>query len=335
MKQAGAQRQGRPEGRIIVDRLQADRVPQTIAEEVAQGLSARPKTLPCKYFYDHEGSLLFERICLTEEYYPSRAEDGLLQDVASRVIASVAPKTIIELGSGSSRKTRRLLDACSALGQTPRYVPVDVCPEMLAAAATTLTGEYPWLDVHALVGDYMLGVTHLRNHEAPALFVFLGGTIGNFPDPDLSEFLRGIRAAMGPSDFLLMGADLVKDERVLHAAYNDSAGLTAAFNLNLLNAINRELDGDFQRDGFVHDARYQRGLGRIEMRLISTRAQTVRLGACGRTFSFAPDEVILTEISRKFVPDELEQLLRAARLSLHDLFVSDEPRFALTLASAH
>lgn len=334
MKQASAQRQGRPEGRIIVDRLHADRAAQTIAEEVVRGLSARYKELPCKYFYDHEGSLLFERICMTDEYYPSRAEDGLLREVAGRVIASVAPRTIIELGSGSSRKTRRLLDACAALGHRPRYVPIDVCPEMLTTAATSLTRDYPWLDVYALAGDYQLGVSQLSRHEHPALFVFLGGTIGNFPDPELPEFLASIRAVMGPSDFLLLGADLIKDERVLHAAYNDAAGLTAAFNLNLLTAINRELGGDFQLNGFVHDARYNQALARIEMRLVSTRAQTVYLERCARAFEFVPDEVILTEISRKFAPEGLERLLHATGFTLDQLFVSDEPRFALSLASA-
>jgi len=333
MEHASARRRG-PEDRIVIDRLRADRTPPTMAEEVVLGLAATPKELPCKYFYDHVGSMLFEKICMTDEYYPWRTENHLLQQVAPEVIAAVAPKTLIELGSGSSRKTRRLLDACEAVGYGPRYMPLDVCPQMLATASGELVRQYAWLDVHALAGDYMLGIRQLETHESPALFVFLGGTIGNFADPELALFLSRLRAVMGPQDHLLLGADLVKDERVLHAAYNDALGLTAAFNLNLLNAINRELDGNFQCDGFAHDARYNTSLARIEMRLVSLREQSVELAQCGRAFSFKPGEAMLTEISRKFTPTDLRRMLGEAGLAVQNLFISDAPTFALALASA-
>ncbi|MHB8415014.1 MAG: L-histidine N(alpha)-methyltransferase [Acidiferrobacteraceae bacterium] len=318
--------------RIVLHPLPTDRPGRTMAEEVVRGLSASPKHLPCKYFYDHTGSLLFEQICRTDEYYPWRAEDALLAEIATALIDCTAPRTIIELGSGSSRKTRRLLDACATTGRYPDYMPLDVCPQMLTASAEDLTGEYPWLNVTALAGDYTLGFSRLSSHASPALFLFLGGTIGNFPDHEIGAFLSGLRAVMHPGDFLLLGADLEKDERVLRAAYNDAAGLTEAFNINILNVINRELDGDFSTNGFVHDAKYNHAQSRVEMHLVSKWAQSARLGRCGATFSFSAGEPVLTEISRKFSPSRLRDLLSAARFSVDTLHTAPDPSFALLLA---
>lgn len=331
MKQARTM--GNAAKRIVLHPLQADRPGRSMAEEVVRGLSASPKHLPCKYFYDHTGSLLFEQICGTDEYYPWRTEDALLAEIAPALIDRAAPRTIIELGSGSSRKTRRLLDACETAGRYPDYMPLDVCPNMLAASAEDLTEEYPWLRVTALAGDYTLGFSQLSSHRSPALFIFLGSTIGNFPDHELGVFLSGLRAVMHPGDFLLLGADLEKDERVLQAAYNDAAGLTEAFNINILNVINRELDGDFSTDGFGHDAKYNRAQSQVEMRIVSKWAQSARLGRCDATFLFSAGEPVLTEISRKFSPGRLRDLLSAAQFSVDTLHTAPSPSFALLLAT--
>ncbi len=322
-----------PPRRIELYPLHPDRTATTMAEDVVGGLSMTPKQLPCKYFYDPKGSLLFEQICQTREYYPWRTENNLLVEAAEVIIDRSAPRTIIELGSGSSRKTRHLLSASESSGLYPQYVPLDVCPQMLIAAAEDLVAEYEWLSIRAVAGDYTLGFSRLAAHASPALFVFLGGTIGNFTDCEVDRFLSGIYQTMHPGDFLLLGADLEKEEQVLHAAYNDTAGLTGAFNRNVLDVINRELDGDFQTDEFVHDAQYNLACSRVEMRLVSRQRQSVTLHRCAATFSFSAGEPVLTEISRKFTVSRLRALLSAAGLSVDWVQTAPDPSFALLLAA--
>lgn len=322
-----------PPTRIALRPLQPDRTATTMAEDVVGGLSMMPKQLPCKYFYDSKGSLLFEQICHTPEYYPWRTENNLLAEAATAIIERAAPRTIIELGSGSSRKTRHLLRASESAGRYPEYVPVDVCPQMLIAAAEDLAAEYEWLSISAVAGDYTLGFSRLATHASPALFVFLGGTVGNFTDGELDRFLSNIYQTMHPGDFLLLGADLEKEEQVLHAAYNDTAGLTGAFNLNVLDVINRELEGNFQTDEFVHDAQYNVARSRVEMHLVSRLRQSVTLRRCGATFSFSAGEPVLTEISRKFTVSRLRALLSASGLTVDWVQTAPDPSFALLLAA--
>lgn len=303
-----------------------------LAEDARRGLLRRPRSLPPKYFYDERGSRLFDAICATPEYYPTRAEDALLARHAAAIIARARPGHILELGSGTSRKTRHLLAACEGGATAPTYWPFDVCEEMLLAAGAELARRYDWLTVRPLLGDYCAGLTHLPLPAGRRLFVFLGGTIGNFEPAQAAALLGELRALMGPGDFLLLGADRVKDPAVLHAAYNDAGGVTAEFNRNLLHVLNRELDADFAVDAYRHEALYREDLRRIEMYLVSTRAQTVRLRALDACIGLAEGERILTEISCKFTPDALAALLAAAGLALDAHYAPPDGAFSLVLA---
>ena len=304
----------------------------SLRDDVSAGFEARPRTIPPKYFYDADGSALFDRICDTPEYYPTRAEAYLLQRYARTILALVRPTHIVEFGSGSCRKTRYLLRAAAELGLPLRYWPFDVCEDMLLRAARALTDELDDLQVCALVGDYCGGLAHLPQPDGRCLYLFLGGTIGNFSAAESRQFLRELRARMRPGDALLLGLDRVKPRAVLEAAYNDRAGVTARFNLNLLNVLNRELDADFDPRGFRHQAVYRPERARIEMYLVSTRTQRVRIGALGRGYRFEAGEAVLTEISRKFTPLTLRRLLLDAGLALESHFEGGEQLYSLVLA---
>ena len=227
---------------------------RTLGQDVINGLGGRPKELPPKYFYDEYGSWLFDRICQVPEYYPTRTEDALLQRYARDIIATSKPDTIFELGSGASRKTVHLLNACEQESCFSIYQPLDVCGEILVDAGQRLTRNYGWLDVEALVGDYRAGLDFAAGLEGSGLYVFLGGSIGNFTHDQAVSFLTGVRRSMSDRDFMLLGADRVKSPNVLNAAYNDSRGYTEAFNLNILSVINRELGGQFNLEQFEHHA---------------------------------------------------------------------------------
>jgi L-histidine N-alpha-methyltransferase len=308
------------------------RVLNSLSQDVASGLFGEPRTLPPKYFYDERGSLLFDRICDAPEYYPTRTEAALLQEISSDVIAAEQPQCIVELGSGTSRKTRHLLDACSHQRCYPHYAPVDVCDEILVTSGESLRADYPWLEVQPLVGDYTAGLGNLPHHDGRNLVVFLGGTIGNFPAPEARDFLTELRATMSPGDSLLLGADRVKQPDILHAAYNDDAGITAEFNLNLLRVMNRELDADFDPAGFEHYAHFNPLESRIEMHLISMRAQAVNFGAINQRIEFQEGDHILTEISRKFTRVELEAMLQEAGFEIRRHYESSGLKFSLVLA---
>lgn len=323
---------GRDE-RLTLQSLNAARPPRGVTAEVYAGLTAQLKTLPPKFFYDARGSHLFERICATPEYYPSRTEEALLAEYACEVVAHTAPEVIVELGSGSSRKTRHFFDACEAHGRYARYMPLDVCAEMLVHAAQHLMRRYDWLEIDALVGDYNQGLEHLPQDEGPRLFVFLGGTIGNFTEPEAIIFLRDVRNIMRPQDTLLLGADRVKDAAVLHAAYNDSEGFTAEFNRNVLRVVNRALNADFDVNRFSHLAFWNRDESQIEMHLRANGTQRIHLGAIGKYICFDDGETIRTEISRKFTPTGLGGLLTAAGLRAIQHYQPENGYYSLVLAT--
>lgn len=303
-----------------------------LQKDALRGLSASYKNIPSKYFYDARGSELFAQICDLPEYYLTRTEHALLRGVADRIIALTRPTDIVELGSGDARKTRALLDAVDANGRDTRYVPIDVGEDMLRNTAASLMKEYSWLTIHGIVGDYE---RHLGKIPAGKrkLFLFLGSTIGNLNPSYTRVFLRNLASHIGPDDYFLLGTDLVKPRAILEAAYNDSAGVTAAFNLNMLNVLNRELDADFDPDDFEHVAFWKARASRIEVQLRARRALTARVKKLGRSFHFAKGEAMQTEISRKYTEASVAQMLRATGFELLHWFPSENNYFALSLSA--
>ncbi|MDZ7736863.1 MAG: L-histidine N(alpha)-methyltransferase [Gammaproteobacteria bacterium] len=312
--------------------LRPSRRVASLAEDARNGLLQPPRSLPPKYFYDDTGSDLFERITVTREYYPTRTEDALLAEHAVDIIRNTRPDQILELGSGSSRKTRRLFDACRELDRTCSYAPMDVCEAILLQAADELQLFYDWLQVMPIVGDYHAGLDNLPAFSGRRLFVFLGSTIGNFERGDARHFMAELSHCMKPGDALLLGADRVKDPAVLEAAYNDSDGITAAFNLNVLKVLNRELDADFVPEQFEHRAVYNESKQRIEMQLVSKTAQRVRIDGLDTDLKLEAGESILTEVSHKFTPEALDQLITASGLHLRRHYQADNQYFSLLLA---
>lgn len=307
------------------------RVP-TLREDARAGLLSEPRSLPPKYFYDEAGSALFDRICDTEEYYPTRTESALLQRYSAQIIEKARPEFIIELGSGTSRKTRFLFDACETLGAQPEYWPMDVCEPLLIETAQSLTADYSWLTVNALVGDYHGGFEYFPDAAADSLYVFLGGTIGNFGRDQAVALLTELRGLMTGNDKLLLGFDRVKEVGALEAAYNDAEGVTAAFNLNLLNVLNEGLGADFDVEAFEHRAIYNPAAARIEMYLVAKSRQRVELRALGERLLVEKGERILTEISRKFTPTAIDSLLRNSGFRLDTHFEARQPAYSLVLA---
>ena len=305
----------------------------SLVDDVRAGLLAAPRRLPPKYFYDDHGSALFEAICTTPEYYPSRAEAGLLCRHAQQIITSCAPDHVLELGSGSSRKTRHLFDACERLDRACVYWPFDVSAQMMLDAGAALVADYPWLSVHALVGDYTGGLDDVR---LPAtgrrLIVFLGGTLGNFEADDAHTMLAEIASLMRADDTLLLGLDRVKDTARLEAAYDDAQGITGQFNRNVLTVLNREIDADFPVAEYRHQAVYDEARARIEMQLVSNSAHTVTLGALDTTIDIAAGEQIGTEFSHKFTPASMKTLLAGAGLVIDEHFEADDGDYSLLLA---
>ncbi|GAA0909951.1 L-histidine N(alpha)-methyltransferase [Streptomyces thermoalcalitolerans] len=308
--------------------LPEEAVAAALRADVLHGLTSRPKWLPPKWFYDAHGSELFERITELPEYYPTRAEREILADRAAEIAAVLPARTLIELGSGSSEKTRHLLDALTGLRT---YVPVDVSGTALEQAGRALAAERPGLRVHALIADFTAGLT-LPDTPGPRLLAFLGGTIGNLLPAERATFLAGVRALLSPGDALLLGTDLVKDEEVLVRAYDDAAGVTAAFNRNVLSVLNRELGADFTPDAFDHVALWDAGNEWIEMRLRSRTAQTVKVPALALAVDFAAGEELRTEVSAKFRRERVHEELAAAGLESARWWTDGEGRFALSLS---
>lgn len=318
--------------RFTIASVAPGREPSTLADDVLNGFEQAPRQLPPKHFYDERGSALFDRICDTPEYYPTRTEAALIEGQGRAIVAATRPQHIIELGAGTSRKTDALLAACEGEGVEPCYWPYDVCEGVLRQTAERLLPKFPWLRVNALVGDYTAGLENLPRPQGRCLYVFLGGTLGNFePDP-ARTLLADIRGHMEPEDALLLGTDRVKARSVLEAAYNDAAGVSAEFNRNVLHVINSELDADFVPDDFRHEAVFNEAASRMEMYLIAQRPQTVAVGALGRSYQFSEGEGIFTEISRKFTTERLRQELAAGGLALAEEWQDPDGYFSLTLS---
>jgi len=336
----------------IENRLPADYRAASLRADALAGLTATPKTLPPKWFYDAQGSELFEKITELPEYYPTRAERSILRAVAPEIAALTGATALVELGSGSSEKTRLLLSALRDAGTLRRYVPVDVSESALTGAGDALAAEYPGLAVHGVVADFeqYLGVptgaasvttstvttsTVTANGDTgdgPRLVAFLGSTIGNMVPAERAVFLRRVRARLRPGDAFLLGTDLVKDPAVLVAAYDDGAGVTAAFNKNVLSVLNAELGADFDLDAFDHVAVWDPEREWIEMRLRATSAQTVRVSDLGLTISFASGEEMRTEVSAKFREAGVRAELAAAGLAMRSWWTDEEGRFGLSVS---
>jgi L-histidine N-alpha-methyltransferase len=299
--------------------------------DVRGGLSASPKTLPPKWFYDDRGCELFDAITRLPEYYPTEAERTILRAEAPAIVAAAGADTMVELGSGTSDKTRVLLDAFAAAGKLRRFIPFEISESTLRAAADAIAAQYPGVEVHAVVGDFERHLGKIPS-GGRRMIAFLGSTIGNFGPDERSQFLTDLTAGMAPGDSLLLGTDLVKDVDRLEAAYDDRAGVTAEFNLNLLRVMNRELGADFDLSQFTHVARFDRANEWIEMRLRSVVDQTVTVSDLDLTVSFAADEEIRTEISAKFRRAGVETELAAAGLRLDRWMTDPAGDFALSLS---
>jgi len=299
--------------------------------DVRAGLTATPKQLPPVYFYDDRGSRLFDQITRLPEYYPTRAERAILEAHAKDMVEAAGADVLVELGAGTCDKSRVLLDAMQSCGRLGTYRPLDVSDTTLWEAATALSEEYPGLAVRAVVGDFHHHLDEL-GADGRRLIAFLGGTIGNFDPTERSGFLAGLPGVMRPGDRFLLGTDLVKDRERLVAAYDDSAGVTAEFNRNVLHVLNRELGADFAADRFTHVARWNEPDHRIEMWLRADVACRVRVPDLDLEVTFAAGEEMLTEISTKFTPDSLCDELHAAGLVVEAAWAAPGDEFLMTMA---
>ena len=300
------------------------------ADDVRAGLTRELKQLPPKYFYDSRGSELFDRITSLPEYYPSRAEREILNRRAPEIVSET--EELVELGSGTASKTRALLYAMAGAGRLRRYVPFDVDESVVERCAHELVELYPGLAVHGVVGDFERDLGHIPAGER-RLLAFLGGTIGNLYPSERAAFLARLRRLMGPSDRLLIGTDLVKDRHVLEAAYNDSQGVTAEFNRNMLRVVNEGLDADFEPEAFEHVAFFDEANSWIEMRLRAKGAQTVRIDGASLEVTFEDGEELRTEISAKFTREAVERELVQAGLRLDGFHTDERALFGLASAS--
>ncbi len=301
--------------------------------DIRAGLSAEPKELAPKYFYDERGSQLFERITELPEYYPTRAERAILAERSDEIVAAAGePGVLVELGSGSAAKTRHLLSAMRDAGCLGTYVPVDISEEITHETAECLVEEYPGLAVRGLVCDFEHDLERIPNGGGGRLIAFLGGTIGNLYPRARRDFLARLAGLLGPEDRLLLGTDLVKEPTRLEAAYDDAAGVTAEFNKNVLRVLNRELGADFDPAAFEHVARYDGEEARMDIRLRSLADQTVRVEGLDMEVAFAAGEEMRTEISSKFTRERLERVYEEAGLELTGWFTDAADDYALSLA---
>lgn len=305
---------------------------ESFAAAVEAGLGARPKTLPCRFLYDERGSALFEEICKLPEYYLTRAEHQVLTDHADEIAAAFStPIALVELGSGSSTKTRVLIEALLRRQPRLRYVPVDISRSMLEETAESLLEDYGALEVHAIAGEYQEGLRHVRNETRPKMIAWLGSNVGNFERGNAGRFLRGIRDVLSESDRVLIGIDLRKDRERLERAYDDRGGVTARFNLNLLARINRELDGNFDLDRFAHRAEWQEHEGRVKLGLESLEAQEITIKGIDRVVRFERGELIHTEDSFKYSFAEIDDLADRSGLTLSQRWLDNAGAYSLNL----
>jgi L-histidine N-alpha-methyltransferase len=312
--------------------LEPDAASTALAADVRAGLGATPKTLPPKWFYDDRGSELFDAITRLPEYYPTRTERSILVAHAADIAARTGADTLVELGSGTSEKTRLLLDALTTAGTLERFVPFDVSEQTLRDAADAVADEYDGVAVHAVVGDFEHHLDRIPG-GGRRLVAFLGSTIGNLTPAMRARFLADLAAGLAPGDALLLGTDLVKDPARLVAAYDDAAGVTAEFNRNVLHVIDRELDADFDPDTFTHVAVWDFDHEWIEMRLRTERAQHVTIGALGLAVDFAAGEELRTEISAKFRREGVATELATAGFELREWWTDPAGDFALSLSA--
>ncbi len=316
----------------VIDLTTGDVVPESLADSVRRTLAATPQRwLSPKWFYDDLGSALFDAITRLPEYYPTARERSILVERAAEIVERSGADTLIELGSGTSEKTRILLDAFTAEGTLRRFCPLDVSGTTLAAAAAAIEDAHPEVEVHPVVGDFLHDL-----HRIPSggrrLVVFLGSTLGNLTPLEQTRFLSRVAGILAPGDGLLLGTDLVKGADRLLAAYDDPVGVTAAFNRNILAVINRELDADFDLRRWTHEARWDPDRERIEMHLVADRAQRVQIPGADLAVDFEPGESIQTEISAKFRLDTLPALMEGAGLRLDRSWTDPDGDFALSLA---
>jgi L-histidine N-alpha-methyltransferase len=308
-----------------------DDLAASLRADVATGLTARPKWLPPKWFYDERGSALFEQITELDVYYPTRREWEILHRRAGEIARATRAETLVELGSGSSRKTRALLDALRRVGTLQGYVPVDVSESALVGAADALRPDYPGVIIHPVVADFEHHLDILPR-DGRRLIAFLGGTIGNLDPMQRAKFFAALRAAMDSGDSLLVGTDLVKDPARLVAAYDDPQGVTAEFNRNVLRVINRELDADFEVEAFHHVALWNADAERIEMWLRASLPMQVTIAALPLQVGFEPGEQMRTELSAKFTEMNVREELELAGLRLQQWWTDEQADFALSLA---
>jgi L-histidine N-alpha-methyltransferase len=321
-------------GAIRIDSYLSDGDERSLAEDVLDGLTRPFKELPPKHFYDARGAELFDRICELPEYYPTRTERAILLAHADAIVATNDAAELVELGSGTAAKTRVLLDAMQDAGTLRRYVPFDVTEAVVRESAETLVNEYPGLEVHGVIGDFERHLDRVPSRIGPRVIAFLGGTIGNFTPGSRRRFLRSIGKLLGPGDSLLLGTDLVKDPRMIEAAYDDAQGVTAEFNRNVLHVLNRELGADFDVDDFDHVAMFDEHHEWIEMRLRARRNQAVTIADLDLVVEFEAGEELRTEISAKFTRPRLEGDLAAAGMELVSWHTDADELFALSLAQA-
>lgn len=317
---------------VTIENLSARAGRPGIAEDILEGLARPLKEVPPKYFYDEEGAILFDRICELPEYYPTRTEAEILREWSAEIAGRTGASELVELGSGYATKTRLLLAEMAAAGNLRRYVPVDVTEAVVLDVAENLTAHYPNLSVHGIIGDFERDLNRIPDPDGPRIVAFLGGTLGNFPPAAREGFLRNLASLLRPEDTLLIGHDLVKDPSVIEAAYNDSAGVTATFNRNVLKVINDRLGGDFEPSAFEHVAFFNREEEWIEMRLRAERDMQVKIESLDLEISFARGEEIRTEISAKFTPERLNTELGAAGLVIEELLVDGGGLYGLSLS---
>jgi L-histidine Nalpha-methyltransferase len=326
----------RLEERLQIEQLHTISAPcedeTNFGSDVIQGLTQAPKTLPPKYFYDDRGSELFEQICELPEYYPTRTEALILHQYAGEIAKITGECELVELGSGSSTKTRRLLDAYDTQSDSLRYVPIDVSAGILESSARQLLCEYPSLKVRGLVSTYELALKQLAPSQLPSRMIFfLGSTLGNLSPEECDVFFSQITEALHQGEYFLLGIDLQKPKHLLEAAYNDSQGVTAEFNLNMLKHLNWRFDGNFDTQWFEHWAFYNEQLHQIEMHLRCLKAHTVQLKALDLTVHFEAGETIMTEISRKFDLTVIQQELQAKGLNPLQVWTDPKQWFGLIL----
>lgn len=313
--------------------LTRDHTEHALRRDARLGLTSSPRWLQPKWFYDARGSDLFEQITRLPEYYPTRTESSILATHAGDIARRTGAHTLVELGSGSSEKTRLLLDALQQEGTLRQYVPLDVSEAALRAAVAAIHGDYPSLAVHGVVADFTEHLDRIPG-QTPRVVVFLGGTIGNLFPKERASFLGQLRDTLVPGEWLLLGTDLVKDPDVLVPAYDDAAGVTADFNRNVLAVLNRELGGDFDLENYEHVAVWDPANEWIEMRLRSTKPSTVTLSKLALEITFEADEEIRTEISAKFRRQGLDVELSQAGFDLDSWWTDPDGRFAVSLARA-